>query len=412
MFLGNLGRVDSAQHFSKGGKMARRRGNNEGSIKQRENGKWRAQISIEGKRLSFTAGSRKECLEWVKQTNRQIEEGLSIAGEKMMLSQYLLTWLEAVKENRRPKTYVQYKSLITRYIIPEFGKMRLSGLKPNQIEKYLVFLQQQKLERSAQLVFAILHVSLKKAVKQGLIGRNPMEAVEKPKLKSPKVKVVINTEEIQKLLIAAEGDRIAFLLHFTIITGMREAEIFGLQWKDVDWEKNTVKVIRQVQRLPGQGMVFSSPKTRSGIRSIAIGSLTMSKLSEYKEYQQFEKAMAGDRWIENDLVFPSTIGTPMDPHNLLKNFKKILEKAGLPMMRFHDLRHSSITLVLNEIGAPIKEAQKRAGHASPTTTINIYGGETTSKLDEIVAQSMDELVTPIKVELHPNCTKEESPRYS
>jgi integrase len=88
-----------------------------------------------------------------------------------------------------------------------------------------------------------------------------------------------------------------------------------------------------------------------------------------------------------------------------------LDKAGLPMMRFHDLRHTSITLVLNEIGAPIKEAQKRAGHASPLTTINIYGGETTYKLDEIVAQGMDELVTPVKIELHHNCTKEESLRY-
>jgi integrase len=101
----------------------------------------------------------------------------------------------------------------------------------------------------------------------------------------------------------------------------------------------------------------------------------------------------------------------MDPHNMLKDFKALLVKAGLPMMRFHDLRHTSITLVLNEIGAPIKEAQKRAGHASPSTTINIYGGEETSKLDEMVAQSLDELITPVEIKLHRNCTEEERLPY-
>ena len=392
--------------------MTKRRGNNEGSIKQREGGKWRAQISIEGKRLSFTALTRKECQEWIKKTNRQIEEGLSIAGEKMLFGQYLLSWLETVKENRRPKTYIQYKSLIVRFINPEFGSYKLSNLKPNQIERFLVAIQQKKLERTAQIIYAILHVSLKRAVKQGLIGRNPMDAVEKPKIKSPIEKVILDVEQIQILLIAAEGDRIAFLLHFAIITGLREAEISGLQWKDVDWERNVIRVVRQVQRVPGQGMVYSAPKTRSGIRTIVLGPITIEKLRAYREYQQIEKELASQRWVENDLVFPSTIGTPMEPRNLLKNFNVILMKAGLPKMRFHDLRHTSITLILNEIGAPIKEAQKRAGHASPTTTINIYGGETTSKLDKIVAQSMDELVTPVKLELHPNCTKEESPRYS
>jgi integrase len=96
---------------------------------------------------------------------------------------------------------------------------------------------------------------------------------------------------------------------------------------------------------------------------------------------------------------------------LLKELKKFLVIAGLPIMRFHDLRHTSITLTLNEVGAPVKEVQRRAGHTNPSTTINIYGGEATSKLDEFVANSMDELVTPVKLELHRNYTKEESPLY-
>ena len=131
--------------------------------------------------------------------------------------------------------------------------------------------------------------------------------------------------------------------------------------------------------------MFSIPKTHADIRVLRLGEMTIEKLREHREKQLSEKKETGDRWQENGLIFPTVIGTPMDPHNLLKDFKALLRTAGLPMMRFHDLRHTSITLVLNEIVAPIKEAQKRAGHASPSTTINIYGGETTSKLDEVVA---------------------------
>ena len=190
--------------------------------------------------------------------------------------------------------------------------------------------------------------------------------------------------------------------------GLREGEIIGLKWSDLDWGRGRLKIQRQVQRIKGQGLVFSEPKTQFGNRVIAVGPITLEKLQEHREQQELEKAIAIQRWQENNLIFPTTIGTPRDPHNLLKCFKEVLRKAGLPDMRFHDLRHTSVTLILNDIGAPIKEAQHRAGHASPSTTINIYGGETTSKLDEVVARNLDELVTPVRFKLHPNCTKEES----
>jgi integrase len=162
-------------------------------------------------------------------------------------------------------------------------------------------------------------------------------------VRHPKKIVTLQPEQIQRLLIAAEGNRNAFLFHLALITGLREGEIIGLKWSDLD------------------------------------------------------------------LTFPTTIGIPRDLHNLLKSFKEVLGKAGLPDMRCHDLRHTSVTLILNDIGAPIKEAQHRAGHASPSTTIKIYGGETTSKLDEVVARNLDELITPVSFKLHPNCTQKRKP---
>lgn len=386
--------------------MARRRGNNEGSIYKRDDGSWRAQITLDGRRLSFTAKTRQECQAWLKGTIKQIDSGLSFNGASMKFSDYLSLWLSTVKENRREKTYYQYQRLVQNYVLPQFGDHRLRDLHPIQIERYLSQLKAKGVgDRTCQLIYSTMFTALRAAVRKGLIGRNPLEAVEKPRVRNPKQKVVLDIEQIQMLLIAAQGERNEALYHLAVVTGLREGEIFGLKWDDVDWQRSRINIQRQAQRVPKVGMVFSPPKTQSGVRAVSLGRITMDKLREHRQRQQVEKKAAGDRWNENDLVFPTVIGTPLDPHNLLKEFKELLKKAGLPVMRFHDLRHTSITLVLNEIGAPVKEAQRRAGHSSPTTTINIYGGEASMKLDEMVAQSLDDIVTPVKVELLLNRTE-------
>lgn len=389
--------------------MTKRRGNQEGSLHERKDGSWRAQITLNGERLSFSHHTRRECQEWLKRIIKDIDSGLTYTGANMKLSEYLDLWMNMIKENRRQKTYIQYRGLIKNYILPAFGNHRLRDLQPIQIEKYLT---QKKIdgigERTCQLIYSLLHTALRAAVKKGLIGRDPMDAVEKPKVRNPKQIITLEPDQVHQLLIAAMDDRNEVLYQLAVVTGMREGEIIGLKWEDIDWVRQRLKVQRQVQYIPHQGLIFSIPKTHAGVRTIALGTMTIENLQEHQQRQQKERAAAGERWHENNLIFPTVIGTPLDPGNLLKNFKVLLQKAGLPEMRFHDLRHTSITLVLNEIGAPIKEAQRRAGHASPSTTINIYGGEATSKLDEMVAQSLDELITPVKLELHRNCTKKEN----
>lgn len=411
--------------------MSQIRGRNEGTIYKRGD-RWRAQVSQDGNRVSFSASTRKECQDWIRQMNRQIDEGLSIVGGKTLLCQSLDSLLEIVIVNNRPKTYIQYKSIIDRYIKPKLGNSKLSELNPIEIERFVFSLKKKGLERTAQITYVILNVALKNAVTKGLIARNPMIAVVKPKIEKSRKMISLEKEQVQQLLISAEGNRLAFMLHFAIITGLREGEICGLKWKDVNWEKNYISIDRQVQRIPGQGVVFQDPKTEKGVRKIALGEVTIEKLRECREFQKKDfdrrkkkwdannlkkKKRGADNlkkkeWVDNDLIFPSIYGTPLEPHSLLKQFYKILEKAGLPKMRFHDLRHTSITLLLNELGVPLKAAQTRAGHASPTTTMTIYVGEPTSELDISIAQNMDNLVTPVKLELHPTCTKEKSLRDS
>lgn len=377
------------------------RGKNEGSLTRQPNGKWRAMVTLNGKRLSKVYKTKAECQAWIKNLLGEIDQGLSYKGTRTLLKEYFEDWLRTVKQNRRAKTHLGYRRIADRYILPHMGDWQLREVKPLRVEQYLTTLQEQGIgDRTCQLIYAALHVCLNSALRKGIIGRNPMAAVDKPKVKHPRRIVVLQPEQIQQFLIAADGHPHEALYHLAITAGMREGEILGLKWSDLDWDRGWIRVQRQVQRIDGVGLVFAEPKTQFGNRVLALGPVTLERLKAHRERQKVDMAVAGNRWKDLDLVFPTVIGSPLDPHNLLKEFKGLLEKAGLPRMRFHDLRHTSVTLVLNEIGAPVKEAQHRAGHASPSTTINIYAGMATTRTDEMVARSLDDLITPVKLQLH------------
>ncbi len=156
-----------------------------------------------------------------------------------------------------------------------------------------------------------------------------------------------------------------------------------------------IQVVRQSQRINKVGLRFSEPKSAAGRRCIQLGSSMMDKLREHKELQNLERHFQGVKWIEKDLIFPSTIGTIMDPHNLIKVFKQYLKKAGLPEIRFHDLRHSAATLML-QVGTHPKIVQERLGHSDISLTLNTYSHVMPSMQEE-VATKMDEMLTLIDV---------------
>jgi integrase len=384
--------------------MAKRRGNREGSIYQRSNGRWSAQVTIDGKRLSQSFASQKECRAWVRATVDQIDDGLSFTGARLTLGEYLQTWLQSSKGSVRPKTWHQYEGIIRNHLAPHLGKTRLSELQPYMIQQtYAALREAGHSQRNVQLVHSVLHRSLVIAQRQGLIGRNPVDAIEPPRVSHKEMRI-LDDNQARQLIITAQGSRDEAIYHLALTTGLRQGELLGLNWRDIDWSANTLQVKRQLQRIPQEGLCFGEPKTRAGRRMIQLGEATMRLLAAHRQRQDQEK-MNSD-WPENDLVFPSTIGTPMEPRNLYRRYKTLLKKAGLPDIRFHDLRHTAATLMLLN-GIPLLVVSRRLGHSKPSVTLDIYGHAMPGMQDEAAAL-MDEMMTPITAQLQPNCSSPEN----
>jgi integrase len=377
--------------------MAKKRGQNEGIIYRRKNGTWAAQVSVDGRRLTKYTKTQTEARSWLRTTLNQVDNGITFLGAQMELGNYLGEWLETVKTSVRPKTYVQYKQIVMGHIVPVFGRIKLKDLRPDQIQSlYNNKLKMGASNRTVRMIHSVLHVSLAQALKMGLIGRNPADAVTRPKLIRKEMKTLTDIQ-VQTLLLAVRGNRYEDLYLLAVTSGLREGELLGLMWTDLDWITRHLSIQRQLQRLPNQGLVFTEPKSASGRRVIVLGSSTIEKLREHYQRQRLERLAAGERWVENDLMFPSTIGTPTDWRNVVRDFKAILRASKLPNIRFHDLRHTAATLMLQQ-GIHPKVVQERLGHSQISLTLDTYS-HVLPNMQEEAAEKIDELILPVAVRL-------------
>ena len=386
--------------------MAKIRGKKDGSIHRRENGTWRAQICLEGKRLSFSSKTRRECQEWLKKVIGQIDNGLTYASSTVTLGEYLKSWLESTKASNRQATWKHYEQLARTYVLPHLGKARLKDLRPDQIQGLYNHLIATGIGIYTVIkIHTMLHSALEQAVKMGLANRNVSHGTIPPKQPLKEIKI-LDESQASQLLVAAHGTRLEALLHLALATGIRQMELLGLKWSDLDWVLQTLKVERQLVR-PDRGETrFAQPKTKYGRRTVALGDQTLAVLRNHYLFQNEERKAAGELWNETGLIFTTSLGTPIHPRNLLRDYKLLLKKAGLPVMRFHDLRHTAASLMLNH-GIAVIVVSRRLGHAKPSITLDVYGHLIPSMQAE-AAQKIDELITPVEFyQLHrtaPNCT--------
>ncbi len=373
--------------------MAKRRGNKEGTIYKRLNGKWRAQITLNGSRLSFTGDSRLEAQAWLRDMSNRIESGLTIRGARATFGELLDDWLETAKPRLSGHSWRTYHQLVRDYIGPKLGNVRLQDLTPSLIQR---FYNQSVSEgiglRTAQKTHTLIHASLNTALKLGVIGRNPDDSTQPPKPLQKEMRF-LNEAQVKHLLSFAKANRDRnFALYFlAIATGMRQGELLALKWSEVDLRNGVLNVKFNLQRMPGGGLQLQKPKTKTSVRAIKLGKDSVRVLGEQKELLVKERGRIGNVWQETDFVFPSTVGSPMDATNLWKSFRQIVKKAKLPAIRFHDLRHTAASLMLNN-GVDVLVASNRLGHAKPSITLDVYG-HLISSTQSRAADVIDSLIT-------------------
>jgi len=327
---------------------------------------------------------------WLQDIRNQIQNGLTYTGAQLTVQIFLEGWLKTYKSSVLPNTIYQYRLTVKNRIIPALGRIKLKDLRPDQIQYfYNACLENGVSVRTTLLIHTVLHCALNQALKWGLIGRNPSQSVTRPKNKHKEMKILM-ADQVGVFLDAAKDTKYEVVYWLAITTGMREGELLGLKWSDLDWENKRLQVQRQVQRVRDVGLVFSEPKTAAGKRLIVLSTTVMVKLSEQKNHQEFIKQFAGYRWKENNLIFTSTVGTPVDWRNMYREFKSILKKADLPDIRFHDLRHTAATLMLQQ-GIHPKVVQERLGHSNISLTLNTYSHVLPS-MQDAAAEKMDEFL--------------------
>ncbi len=353
--------------------MPKKRGNGEGNIKKRSDGRWEARISTEdGKRKSIYTNTRQEAARLMNAALKDKEDGIPIITDSQTVGEYLTSWLETVRYQVKPSTWRRYGNFVKGHIIPALGKIPLSKLSAQQVQMlYTKVLNKGLSTTTVHHIHGMLHRALEDALRMALIQRNVTEMVKPPRRRHHEM-AILTAEQARTMLAAVVGDRFEALYVLALTTGMRQGELFALEWKDVDWQHSTLLIRASVQE-DGSKFIIAEPKTAYSRRRIGLTPMALAALQTHRERIKQEKALLGAAWeTAYDLVFPNTVGGVMIPDNFVKrNFKALLRKTGLPDIRFHDLRHTAATLMLSR-GINPKVVSEMLGHSDVGITLRIY----------------------------------------
>jgi integrase len=354
-----------------------RRGNNEGSILKRKDGRWMGRYTVhtaEGPRQRAVYGkTRKEVAEKLTKAMADRDGGLVFDAENLTVGEYMDRWLKgSVRGSVRQSTYDRYEIAVRVHIRPGLGRIKLSRLSPANVAGfYQDRLAAGAAPASVNKLHVTLHKALDQAVKWGMIPRNVCGVVKAPRPSPEGEMRTLSSEEARKLLEAARGERLETLYVLALHTGMRQGELLALKWQDVDLKAGTVQVRRTLTKNGGR-LRLGEPKTAKGRRKIKLTTRATAALRAHRKRQLEEGMQKAGLWQDQGLVFASETGTLINPTNLRqRSFASLLKRAGLPKMRFHDLRHTCATLLLGR-GVHAKFVQELLGHANISITLDTY----------------------------------------
>jgi integrase len=412
----------------------KRRGRGEGTIFEVSPGHWVASLTlgykiVDGKRVrirkKFTGSTRNEAHhKLAKALGRQMH-GQSVSTKTHRLGEFLRTWLDTVaKPSVRPKTFRTYSDIVKLHIAPALATMAVETLTPELVQGFLTdklgsgLCPHCKLSLRADrwknhiaqihpdkktVAFRPLGPATIKHIRDTLrcalavamewyhLDRN-VAAIAKPPRAERKEMRSLTSLEAHRYLEAATEDRLVTLFTVTVALGLRQAEILGLKWGDIDFESGTLEVRRQLQRIEGKLQLMET-KSEEGVRRLVLPTVVITSLNRHRGRQNEERAVAGDQWHESDLLFTTTIGTPIDARHVIRRHHAIVKAAKIPHLRFHDLRHSAATLLLAQ-GVSPKYISQLLGHKQVAFTMQTYA-HVKPESQRQVADMMDSILVPL-----------------
>lgn len=383
----------------------RRRGNNEGTIYQRADGRWCCQVTVginpetgKPKRKTLYGKTRREVADKLTKALQEINSGAYIEPTTYTLGQWLDKWMTDYKKVQlKPGTYASYEYLIDIHIKPALGRTPLAKLQAHMLQSfYSEKLQTGRYDgegglstRTVRYLHAIVRQALEQSVREGMLPRNVADATNPPVVQNKPIRP-LNEQELVQFFQEAREDRYFAAYVLVATTGMRRGELCGLCWDSVDLEQGVAVVQRQMLVLKDGLSLEDTTKSKSGRRSIILTDDAVRELKAHRRGQAKERLLLGPAYQDNNLVFCKEDGSPIDPRDFTKRFQRILGRAGLPKVRLHDLRHTHASLLLAR-GVHPKVVQERLGHSSITMTLDLYS-HLTPGLQEAAAASLNGLV--------------------
>jgi len=381
-----------------------RRESGSGSIRQRDNGTWEARYTVgydpeTGKQIrrSIYGKSQKEVSTKLRQITNEIDTGTYTAPCDIKFGSWLDTWLAEYLVGRSPLTVSAYEGNCRNYIKPALGNVRLDAITPVMVQKLINSLSAQNLSaKTVKNVHGVIHRAFEQAIRIGYLRNNPASVCNLPKVVKPHVKPLSDsqiTAFIHKLYETEHPFIILYLV--TLFTGMRQGEVLGLSWDDVDFERGTISIHQQLRKLKGQGNGYELARPKDGdSRLIKPAAAVMDLLRQQQQRQYDMMKIADCAWHNPDnLVFTNEMGGHLVHVTVYKAYKSIMKEIGIPNTRFHDLRHTFAVVSL-ENGDDVKTVQENLGHATASFTLDVYG-HVNDRMRKESAERMDSFIHSI-----------------
>ncbi|PHE73276.1 site-specific integrase [Bacillus wiedmannii] len=313
--------------------------------------------------------TKKEAENALTKVLSEVNTGTYIEPSKLSYGEYLQDWFNTKKHSVGIQTAKVLKGYLNSRIIPSLGNFKLAKLTSLHMQNYVNSLRDDGLKRGTiEKIIKIIRNSLEHAIDLELISKNVATKTKLPKSDKEEL-TVWNEQEVQLFLKVAQDSRYSIVFHMALVTGMRQGELLGVRWKDVDLEKGHLTIS---QTLSHDGKTFLlGGKTKSSLRKILLPASTITKLKKHRAVMLQEKLSQGEEYQDNDLVMCTPYGTPINPANVRRSLNALIKKAAVPKIRFHDLRHTHATLLLAK-GVNVKVISERLGHSNIKITLDTY----------------------------------------